>query len=69
MRFTVWYVRQWFNISQSRRSTTVREGSCVPMFWATAGQAIGECSAISTGEKLKADRCRLVVRASGVVWR
>ena len=69
MRFTVWYARQRFSTDRSRRFTTVREGFCVPTFWATTGQAIGECSAISMGEKLKTDRCRLAVRASGVVWR
>jgi hypothetical protein len=69
MRFTVWYARQRSSIGRSRRCTTVREGSCVPTFWVTTGQVIGEFSAISTEEKRKADRCRLAARVSGVVWR
>jgi len=69
MRFTVWYARQRFSTGRSRRCTTVREGFCVPTFWATTGQVIGEFSAISMQGRLKADRCRLAARASGVVWR
>lgn len=68
MRFTVWYARQRFSIGRSQRSTTGREGFYVLTSWVTTSQAIGEFSATSTEEKLKADRCRLAARASGVVW-
>jgi hypothetical protein len=54
---------------QHRPITAFYDGrpSLSPLSWVTTGQANGECSVISMGEKLKMDRCRLAMRASGVV--
>src|SRR5712691_5805862 len=68
-RFIALCLLRRFSTGRSRLCTTVREGYCAPMCWATTSPVSGECSAISTGEKPRADHCRLVVRVSGAAWR
>ena len=68
-RFTALSLLRRFSTGRSRLYTTVREGYCAPICLATTSPVSGECSVISTGEKPRADHCRLAVMVSGAAWR
>jgi hypothetical protein len=64
-RFTALCLGRRFSIGRSQLYTTVGEGYCVRMCWDTTSPVSGWCSAISMGEKPRADHCRLAVWVSG----